>query len=127
MKSTLEYKAYIGNVDVDPEEKILRGKVLGIRDKILYEGKTVEELEFDFHEAIDFYIETCRKNGKEPEKPFSGKFIVRIDPELHKAAAMEANENGMSLNTWTVIAIKKALDTEAILSLPKAGNEFLIR
>ena len=78
-KNYLKYKKYVGTVQFDAKDCILHGHVLGINDVISFEGSSVAELEQDFKAAIDDYFETCRKIGKEPEKPFKGAFNLRLD------------------------------------------------
>lgn len=69
--SFLCHKGYYGSVEIDSEDRILHGKVLGISDYIVYEGSTIEELEKDFVAGVESYLETCKQNGKIPEKcPF---------------------------------------------------------
>jgi predicted HicB family RNase H-like nuclease len=99
-KNTLKYKGYTGNVHFDAEDRVFHGRVLGITDVIGFEGASVSELENDFHEAIDDYLETCREIGKEPEKPFSGRFVLRIPSELHCAISLEAKRQNKSINQW---------------------------
>ena len=100
MKNTLKYKGYTGNVNFDAEDKIFHGRVLGITDVIGFEGESVSELEKDFCEAIDDYLETCQEIGKAPEKPFSGRFVLRVPSELHCAIALEAKRQNKSINKW---------------------------
>ena len=100
MKNTLKYKGYTGNVNFDAEDKVFHGRVLGITDVIGFEGGSVSELEKDFHEAIDDYLETCQEIGKKPEKPFSGRFVLRVPSELHCAIALEAKQKNKSINKW---------------------------
>jgi predicted HicB family RNase H-like nuclease len=100
MKNTLKYKGYTGNVSFDGEDKVFHGRVLGITDVIGFEGGSVLALEKDFHEAIDDYLETCQEIGKKPEKPFSGRFLLRVPSELHCAIALEAKQKNKSINKW---------------------------
>lgn len=100
MKNTLKYKGYTGNVNFDAEDKIFHGRVLSITDLIGFEGESVSELEKDFCEAIDDYLETCQEIGKEPEKPFSGRFVLRVPSKLHCAIALEAKRQNKSINKW---------------------------
>ncbi len=105
----LKYKGYIGSVDFDEEDQCLTGKVLGLhRDGIIYEGNSVEELITDFQNAIDHYLCSCAERGVEPEKPFSGKLILRLPQPLHQRAAELAAENGISLNEFITRAIRTA-------------------
>lgn len=103
----LRYKGYVGSVDYDEGEESLTGKVLGLRrDGIVYEGSSVSELTEDFHQAVDHYLESCRERGIVPEKPYSGKLILRITPALHGMAAEKASDIGVSLNELITRAIQ---------------------
>ena len=96
MNNTMEYKGYIGSVEFSETDKILFGKVQGIRSLISYEGTTVSELIADFHGAVDDYLAICDREGKIPEKAFKGSFNVRFkDPELHKKAAVYVSLNSV--------------------------------
>ena len=86
----LEYKGYTGSIEYSKEDDLLYGKVLGIKGLISYEGKTGNELEKDFKEAIDTYLADCNQDGIAPEKPFKGSFNVRISSKLHQKAALLA-------------------------------------
>ncbi len=74
----IEYKSYTGSIEYSKEDDLLYGKVLGIRGLISYEGKTGQELELDFREAIDSYLADCKEEGTSPEKPFKGTFNVQL-------------------------------------------------
>ncbi len=100
MKNSLKYKGYTGNVNFDAEDKVFHGRVLGVTDVIGFEGESVSEIEKDFHEAIDDYLETCQEIGKKPEKPFSGRFVLRVPSDLHCAISLEAKQQNKSINKW---------------------------
>ena len=104
----MEYKGYIGTVVYDDEAKIFHGEVVNTRDVITFQGKSVDQLEKAFRESINDYIQWCKKDGVEPEKPYSGKFNLRISPELHKRAAVTARKVNLSLNKF----VEKALMDE---------------
>ena len=112
MKNTLKYKGYTGSVNFDVDDRIFHGRVLGITDVIGFEGASVTDLEKDFHEAIEDYLDTCREIGKEPEKPFSGRFVVRIPSELHCAIALEAKKRKKSINSWIADTCKGAIEVQ---------------
>ena len=95
-----DYQGYTAIVDFDYEDNILHGKIFGINDLVSFEGSSIKELEKAFKEAVDDYIETCLSIGKEPEKNFKGSFNVRLQPEIHKAAAFIAETNHISLNEF---------------------------
>jgi predicted HicB family RNase H-like nuclease len=97
MTDTIRYKGYVGSVHFDSQDRLFHGKVLGIRDRVLFEGRSVEELEQGFREAVDDYLEWCHEENREPEKPFSGVFTVRVTPDLHCAVWIAAQRNGTSV------------------------------
>ena len=100
MSHTMEYKGYIGSVEFSESDRLLFGKVQGIRSLISYEGTTVTELIADFHTAVDDYLALCHAEGTAPEKAFKGSFNVRFkNPDLHKQAAVYAFDHNISLNS----------------------------
>ncbi|MHC1711185.1 MAG: type II toxin-antitoxin system HicB family antitoxin [Solidesulfovibrio sp.] len=103
----MKYGDYVGTVEFDIEHKRLFGRVVGISDKISYEGNTLIELENDFKESIDEYIEFCKEMGKKPDKSFSGKILFRTNPELHSRIASNAQRQGKSVNSWLNDLISK--------------------
>jgi predicted HicB family RNase H-like nuclease len=108
MNEILKYKGYHGSTEYSLEDDCLFGRLLGISDIISYEGNSVKEIKKAFKEAVDDYVETCRKIGKPPQKPYSGKVMFRIDPEVHAKAALAAKLEGISLNQWAERVIKQA-------------------
>ena len=102
----LIYKGYIGHVEFDDEADIFHGEVINTRDVITVKGRTVAELKKAFHDSINDYLNFCKERNEEPEKPFSGKFNLRIDPELHRQVYITARQNKVSLNQWIAEAIR---------------------
>lgn len=96
----MKYKGYIGHVEYDDQAKIFHGEVVGLRDIITFQGKSVEELEQAFKDSVDDYLAWCKGRGEKPEKTFSGTFNLRIPPELHAKLALQAKTIGISLNTY---------------------------
>jgi len=96
----MEYKGYIGNVEFDDKAGIFHGDVINLRDVVTFQGETVEQLRKAFQDSIDDYLDFCSERGETPEKPYSGKFMVRVEPELHKAVAVCAKLSHKSLNAW---------------------------
>jgi predicted HicB family RNase H-like nuclease len=111
----LEYNNYTGSIEYSQEDDLLYGKVLGIKGLISYEGKTGKELESDFIEAINEYLNDCKCEGKVPEKPFKGSFNVRISPELHQKAALIAIEGKTSLNNIVAESLRQRIMQETDL------------
>jgi len=110
--STIKYKDYYGSCKVSHEDKCLHGKILFINDLVTYEAQSVPEIEKEFHDAVDDYLETCEILGKEPNKPFSGTFQIRVSKEMHREAAISAKTAEISLNEWVNDAISKKLHTQ---------------
>ena len=105
----MEYKGYIGKVEIDDEVGILYGEVINVRDVITFEGTSVEETQQAFHESVDDYLEFCAQRGESPEKPFSGKFVVRLPAELHRKAYIQAKLKNKSLNSWVTEVLQSVL------------------
>lgn len=96
----MTYKGYGGAVRFDDEVGIFHGEIIGLRDVVTFQGRTVDELKTSFEESIDDYLDFCESRNEEPDKPFSGRFLLRVDPALHrKLVELSANE-GESLNNW---------------------------
>jgi predicted HicB family RNase H-like nuclease len=106
----MEYKGYMAEVEYDDEAGIIHGEVLNLRDVVTFQGETVAELRKAFHESVDDYVDFCAERGESPEKPYSGKFMVRVEPELHKAAAIQAKRAHKSLNAWVHDALEVAAE-----------------
>ena len=102
------HKGYIAKIEFDEDDKVLHGRILGIRDVITFEADSVEGAIAAFKESVDDYLVFCEKRNKKPEKPFSGKFNLRIDPDLHRGISLLAAANDISMNSWAIKAIKKA-------------------
>lgn len=96
----MEYKGYFGKVEFDDEADIFYGEVINLRNVVTFQGETVTELRNAFRDSIDDYLDFCASRGEEPEKPYSGKFVVRVNPELHKTIFIEAKKTGKSINAW---------------------------
>lgn len=98
----MEHKGYQAHIEIDEEHDILHGEVVGLRDVVTFQGRTIDELRSAFVDSVEDYLEFCRERGERPEKPFSGKFVVRISPDLHRRLALEAAKAGKSLNALVV-------------------------
>ena len=105
----MEYKGYVGKVEFDDEAGIFHGEVLDTRDVITFQGQSVDELKTAFQESIDDYLAFCKQRGEEPNKPFSGQFVTRVPPELHRQVNLAANISGKSLNAWVVEQLQAAV------------------
>ena len=104
----LEHKGYRGRVEFDAEAGIFQGEILDTRDVITFQGKTVNEIKRAFRDSVEDYLEFCAERGEEPDKPFSGRLMVRLSPELHRRLYIEAREQGKSLNQLITEKIDRA-------------------
>jgi predicted HicB family RNase H-like nuclease len=113
MSDVLSYNGYSAKIEFDASDRIFFGRIAGIEDGIGFHADTVDGLIAAFEEAVDDYVETCAKIGKTPEKPYSGKLMFRVDPQLHAQAALAAKLKGQSLNTWATNALREAAQNAA--------------
>ncbi len=112
--NVLNYNGYSARVEFDGEDKIFVGHIAAINDVVGFHGENVHELECAFHEAVDDYLETCRKAGKSPEKPYSGKVMFRVEPATHARAALAAQLRGISLNQWAEETIHRQAEADLV-------------
>lgn len=98
--NTMSYKGYTGKFVYDPDADIFHGEVMNLTDVITFQGRSIDELKTALADSVEDYLEFCARQGKQPQKPFSGRFNVRISPELHQCIANQAVISGKSLNTW---------------------------
>ena len=105
----MEYKHYIGKVEFDDEAGVFHGEVINLRDVVTFQGETVAELEQAFRESIDDYLDFCKERGEEPEKPFSGKFLLRVSPELHREIYIRARQVDKSLNRYVREVLEESI------------------
>ena len=103
----MKYKGYIGHVEYDDDAKIFHGEVVGLKDIITFQGKSVDELEQAFKDSVNDYLAWCKERGEKPEKTFSGTFNLRIPPDLHAKIALQAQMAGLSLNSYVTERLRK--------------------
>lgn len=126
MNNTLSYKGYYTHVQMSMEDRCFFGKIEGIQDLVTYEGENFSDVESSFHAAVDDYISACEANGKAPDKPFKGSFNIRITPELHRAAALKAMRDGISLNQFVGESIEQMLNPETNTSTASHDIDLLV-
>ena len=105
----MEYKGYIGKVEFDDEAGMIHGEVINTRDVITFQGESVAGLKKAFQESVDDYLEFCETRGETPDKPFSGQFVTRIPPDLHRQINVAALLSGKSLNAWVAEQLQGAV------------------
>ncbi len=105
----MEHGGYRATITFDAEAGIFHGEVLDTRDVITFQGTSVEELRDAFQGSVDEYLRVCKEMGREPDKPFSGKILLRVNPELHRAAFATASAEGKSLNSWLAETVENVV------------------
>lgn len=110
MKNVLEYKGYLTRIEYSVEDRVLYGKIEGIKDLVNFESDSIDKVEYEFHCAVDDYLEMCEELGECPDKAYSGTFNVRISPVLHRKIAMKAFKHGETLNSTVEKAIEAYTD-----------------
>jgi predicted HicB family RNase H-like nuclease len=105
----MTHRGYAARVEYSEDDGCFVGHIAGIRDIVGFHGESVGELRAGFENAVDDYLATCEKLGREPNHPFSGQFRLRLQPELHARAAMAAETEGKSLNTWVSEVIARSV------------------
>jgi len=105
----LKYMGYSGSVEFDDEAGLFHGEVIDTRDVITFQGQTVEEIQTAFRDSIDDYLEFCLERGEKPDKPFSGKFVLRLPPPIHHQIYLKAVKSGKSLNKWVLEKLEEAI------------------
>lgn len=104
------YRTYSADVSYSPEDRLIVGKIANVDALILFSAESLDDLEVEFHLAVDEYIQECEQNGVEAERPFKGTFNVRIGSDAHRKAARTAAKWKVSLNEFVRIAVEQAID-----------------
>lgn len=108
----MSYRGYNGHFEYDEKADIFHGQVIGIRDVVTFQGRSIDELKGALRDSVDDYLEMCEQEAKSPDKPFSGKFSLRLNPELHSRVALSAAMTKKSINSFVTEAVNKFLEQE---------------
>jgi predicted HicB family RNase H-like nuclease len=108
MAVIMTYKGYIGKVEFDEVENLLHGEVANTRDVITFAGRTVKETKKALKESVEVYLAYCAEKGRQPNKPYSGKILLRVAPELHAKLVVRAAQADKSLNEFAEEALAHA-------------------
>ena len=112
MANVIQYRGYHAKIDYSSEDNMLIGSVINIRDSLHFHGNSIAEITQSFHNSIDNYLEMCEDLGKTPDKEYKGSFNIRIPQELHRKAALMAEEEGISLNQLIQNAIEDIVNPD---------------
>ena len=116
----MEHKGYVGRVEYDDEAGIFHGEVINTRDVITFQGASVQELRKAFRDSVEDYLDFCQQRGEAPEKRFSGQFVTRISPDLHRRINIAASLSGKSLNAWVTEQLERG--TPQLAAPPKKAS-----
>lgn len=105
----MQYRGYCGQVTYNDDDGVFHGEVLGVRDVVTFQGTSVRELRLAFRRSVEDYLAFCETRGEEPDKPFSGRLLLRISPELHRRLFLRARKSGQSLNGWIVSQLDRRI------------------
>ncbi|MFM8748146.1 MAG: type II toxin-antitoxin system HicB family antitoxin [Aestuariivirga sp.] len=125
--TTMTCNGYQATIEFDGESELFHGEVTGLRDVITFQGKSVAELKKAFRDSVEDYLAFCKERGEEPEKPFSGQFVVRTGPQAHRAAVLAARAKGMSLNAFVTTAIETASGAANLKRAARMGTKSMKR
>jgi predicted HicB family RNase H-like nuclease len=107
--NVMTYKDYSARIEYSDEDGCFIGRIAGIRDVVGFHGESVAELKAAFEEAVDDYLAACKKLKRSPQRPYSGRVLLRIDPAIHAKVAMLAEAEGKSLNAWAQDVLQRAV------------------
>jgi predicted HicB family RNase H-like nuclease len=105
----MTYKGYEAVVKLDEEAGVFTGEVINTRDVITFEGASFDALRQAFEDSVEDYLEFCATRNEDPEKPFSGNFVIRMRPALHKNLMLRAKRKGKSLNSFVVECLEHSV------------------
>ena len=101
----MTYRGYQARVELDEEAGVFHGEVIDTRDVITFQGSSVKDLKRAFEDSVDDYLAFCAENHREPEKPYTGKFPLRMPPELHREITYAAKKKKESVNNFIIEAL----------------------
>ena len=107
----MNYKGFIAKTEYDEDAEVFFGHVINTKDTITFQSDNAHKLKKEFHLSVDEYVSWCKERGEAPEKPFSGKFMLRVEPELHQQIALQASMAGESMNAFITENLKQIAHT----------------
>lgn len=105
--NVMNIDGYSAKIEYDPELDMFRGEILGLNGGADFYGKNPKELRSEFKKSLEVFLAVCKEKSLEPRRQFSGKFNLRISPELHEQLAIAAQAEGKSINTLAQEALQE--------------------
>ncbi|NDD13056.1 MAG: type II toxin-antitoxin system HicB family antitoxin [Betaproteobacteria bacterium] len=105
----MSVNGYQATIEFDPELDLFRGEILGLNGGADFYGKSPKELRAEFKRSLQTFLDVCAEKEIEPKRNYSGKFNLRIDPELHEKLAIAAQAQGKSINALAQDALRNCV------------------
>ena len=105
--NTMTVDGYHAKIEYDDDLELFRGEILGLSGGADFYGKNPKELRAEFKKSLQVFLDVCEEKGIAPRRHFSGKFNLRIPPELHEKLAIEAQAQGKSINSLAQEALQE--------------------
>ena len=112
MSNVMTHKGYEAKVEYSEDDACFVGRIAGIRAIVGFHGNSVASLKKAFHAAVDNYIAVALQRGEVPEKPFSGRMMLRLPSQLHARVNSAAERSGISVNQWAARALEQAAEAQ---------------
>jgi len=100
MMNTMDIDGYKAVIQYDPEIEMFRGEFTGLNGGADFYATDLDSLKKEGRISLKVFLEGCRERGLNPRREYSGKFNLRIDPELHAEISAKASAEAKSLNQW---------------------------
>lgn len=104
--NTMHVEGFNAKIEYDQELDLFRGEILGLNGGADFYGKNPKELRTEFKKSLQVFLDVCKEKGIDPKRNFSGKFNLRISPELHEQLALAAQAEGKSINMMAQEALQ---------------------
>lgn len=98
--NTMEINGYRAVIQYDPDIEMFRGEFIGLNGGADFYARDIDGLRREGEISLKVFLDMCREDGVEPCKEYSGRFNLRISPELHAEISTRAAATGKSLNQW---------------------------
>jgi predicted HicB family RNase H-like nuclease len=109
MMNTMEIKGYRAIIQYDPEIEMFRGEFMGLNGGADFYAKDIDSLRKEGETSLKVFLDMCQEDGVEPRKEYSGKFNLRVPPELHAEIVIKAAAEGKSLNQWVTDTLDQSI------------------
>ncbi|MCA9962775.1 MAG: type II toxin-antitoxin system HicB family antitoxin [Anaerolineales bacterium] len=112
MMNLMDFNGYRAVIQYDPEINMFRGEFIGLNGGADFYATDIEGLRHEGELSLKVFLDMCAEDGVEPIKEYSGKFNLRVSPELHAELAVRAATTGKSLNQWVTDQLTQSIHTQ---------------